>query len=142
VSSPNSGAGTIVAFGDSITDGRGSTVDANRRWPDRLAERLNDQEQPLGVVDAGMAGNRILHDLPEVISGPSSLSRFDRDVLSVPGIKFVIVLQGVTDIGHPTSEDLPEQTVTAEQIIGGPETVDCSSSQPLSQNFWSYPLTR
>jgi GDSL-like Lipase/Acylhydrolase family len=92
-SSPNN-AGTIVALGDSITDGRGSTLDANRRWPDRLAERLHDQGQTLGVVNAGMAGNRILHDLLEVISGPSALSRFDRDVLSVPGVKFVILLQG------------------------------------------------
>jgi lysophospholipase L1-like esterase len=118
VNSPNN-AGTIVALGDSITDGRGSTVDANRRWPDRLAERLHEQGQELGVVNAGIAGNRILHDLPELICGPSSLSRFDRDVLSVPTIKFVIVLQGVTDIGHPVANALPEQAVSSEQVIGG-----------------------
>jgi lysophospholipase L1-like esterase len=117
VSSNN--AGTIVALGDSITDGRGSTLDANRRWPDRLAERLHEQGQLLGVVNAGMAGNRILHDLPEMICGPSTLSRFDRDVLSVPGVKFVVLLQGVTDIGHPAANDLPEQAVSAEQVIGG-----------------------
>jgi lysophospholipase L1-like esterase len=70
-------AGTIVALGDSITDGRGSTLDANRRWPDRLAERLNEHGQALGVVNAGLAGNRILHGLPEMICGPSSLSRFE-----------------------------------------------------------------
>lgn len=117
VSSNN--AGTIVALGDSITDGRGSTLDANGRWPDRLAERLHEQGQSLGVVNAGMAGNRILHDLPEMICGPSTLSRFDRDVLSVPGVKFVVLLQGVTDIGHPAANDLPEQAVSVEQVIGG-----------------------
>jgi lysophospholipase L1-like esterase len=119
VNPSNEQAATIVALGDSITDGRGSTLDANRRWPDRLAERLHEQGQLLGVEDAGIAGNRILHDLPEVISGPSTLSRFDRDVLSVAGAKFVIVLQGVNDIEHPAFEDLPEQEVSADQIIGG-----------------------
>jgi len=118
VSSSNA-VGTIVALGDSITDGRGATVDVNRRWPDRLAERLNQQGPGFGVVNAGIAGNRILHDLPEMICGPSTLSRFDRDGLSVPGAKFVIVLQGVTDIEHPAANDLPDQAVTPEQIIGG-----------------------
>jgi lysophospholipase L1-like esterase len=112
-------AGAIVALGDSITDGRGSTVDANRRWPDRLAERLNEHGLALGVVNAGIAGNRILQDLPEMVCGPSSLSRFDRDVLSVPGVKFVILLQGANDIAHPAINDLPEQAVSPEQIIGG-----------------------
>jgi GDSL-like Lipase/Acylhydrolase family len=69
VGSPHD-TGTIVALGDSITDGRGSTVDANRRWPDRLAERLNEHGPALGVVNAGIAGNRILHDLPEMVCGP------------------------------------------------------------------------
>lgn len=118
VSSPTN-AGTIVTLGDSITDGRGSTPDANRHWPDRLAERLNEQGHALGVVNAGIAGNRILHDLPELICGPSALPRFDRDVLSVPGVKFVILLQGVNDIGHPAVNNLPEQEVSAEQVIGG-----------------------
>src|SRR6201995_591109 len=76
-------AGTIVTLGDSITDGRGSTPDADRRWPDRLAERLNERGLKLGVVNAGISGNRILHDLPEMVCGPSGLSRFDRKVLRV-----------------------------------------------------------
>jgi lysophospholipase L1-like esterase len=118
VSSPNN-AGTIVALGDSITDGRGSTPDADRRWPDRLAERLNEQGLHLGVVNAGIAGNRILHDLPEMVCGPSALSRFDRDVLSVPGARFLIIFEGFNDITHPTANALPEQTVTIEQVIGG-----------------------
>ena len=82
VSSPEN-CGAVVTLGDSITDGRGSTPDADRRWPDRLAERLQEQGLRFGVVNAGISGNRILHDLPEMVCGPSALSRFDRDVLSV-----------------------------------------------------------
>ena len=114
-------AGTVVTLGDSITDGRGSTPDADRRWPDRLAERLNERGLKLGVVNAGISGNRILHDLPEMVCGPSALSRFDRDVLSVPGAKFLIILEGINDITHPAGNSLPEQAVTPEQIIGGLE---------------------
>jgi len=111
--------GTVVTLGDSITDGRGSTPDADRRWPDRLAERLNERGLRFGVVNVGISGNRILHDLPEMVCGPSALSRFDRDVLSVPGAKFLIILEGINDITHPIDNNLPEQAVTPEQIIGG-----------------------
>ena len=111
--------GTIVALGDSITDGRGSTPDADRRWPDRLAERLNEAGLHVGVVNAGIAGNRVLHDLPEMVCGPSALSRFDRDVLSVPGARFLIIFEGFNDVTHPTANALPEQAVTIEQVIGG-----------------------
>jgi lysophospholipase L1-like esterase len=89
-------AGTIVALGDSITDGVGSSVDANRRWPDLLAERL--VRRAVGVVDVaneGISGNRILNDG----FGLSALARFDRDVLSTPGLRYVIVFEGVNDIG-------------------------------------------
>jgi lysophospholipase L1-like esterase len=118
VSSPNN-SGAIVALGDSITDGAGSTPDVDRRWPDRLAERLNERGLRLGVVNAGMAGNRILHDQPEMVGGPSALSRFDRDVLSVPGVKFLIVLEGINDITLPSANLFLDQSVTAEQVIGG-----------------------
>jgi lysophospholipase L1-like esterase len=118
VSSPNN-IGAVVALGDSITDGVGSTPDADRRWPDRLAERLNEQGLKLGVVNAGMAGNRILHDQPEMVGGPSGLSRFDRDVLSVSGVKSLIVLEGINDITLPNANLFLDQAVTAEQVIGG-----------------------
>jgi lysophospholipase L1-like esterase len=115
--------GTIVAFGDSITDGYASTVDANKRWPDRLAERLSaraDAGNPdyphYGVVNAGISGNRLLHDAPAAMFGPNALARFDRDVLSVPGVSNVIVLEGINDIGQSTSFGLPEQHVDAVQI--------------------------
>jgi lysophospholipase L1-like esterase len=112
-------AGSIVALGDSITDGVGSTPDADRRWPDQLAERLNERGSRFGVVNAGMAGNRILYDQPEVVGGPSALSRFDRDVLSVPGVKFLIVFEGINDLRLPGANLFLDQTVTVEQLIGG-----------------------
>ncbi len=93
-------AGAVVIMGDSITDGVGSTRDANRRWSDALAERL--QADPalasIAVVNAGIAGNRILNDGVEPFIGPSSLSRFDRDALDKPGVRWVILLQGSNDI--------------------------------------------
>jgi lysophospholipase L1-like esterase len=90
-------AGAIVAFGDSITDGVGSTAGANRRWPDFLAERLAARRRApaFGVVNHGISGNRVLNDG----AGESALARFDRDVLSVSGVTHVIVFEGVNDLG-------------------------------------------
>lgn len=117
VDSPN--ASTVVTLGDSITDGACSTVDANNRWPDLLAERLARENIHLGIVNAGISGNRVLHDVPENRFGPAALSRFDRDVLSVPGVKTVILLEGINDIGHPTGAALPDQKASADDIIAG-----------------------
>ena len=89
-------ARTIVALGDSITDGVGSTVDANRRWPDLLAERLIRRGHATAyVANAGISGNRLLNDG----FGVNALARFDRDVLAAPGLAYVIVFEGVNDIG-------------------------------------------
>jgi lysophospholipase L1-like esterase len=111
----------VVALGDSITDGYRSEVDANHRWPDRLAERLAERPSadPVGVVNAGIGGNRILHDHPEDMFGPNALARLDRDVLSVPGLRWVVLMEGINDIGHPTNGNLPEQDVSADEIIAG-----------------------
>jgi lysophospholipase L1-like esterase len=111
----------VVALGDSITDGYRSEVDANHRWPDRLAERLAARSgaEPVGVVNEGIGGNRILHDHPEDLFGPNALARLDRDVLSVPGLRWVVLMEGINDIGHSTSAELPEQDVSAEEIIAG-----------------------
>jgi lysophospholipase L1-like esterase len=84
-----------------------------------LAERLVAAHLSLGVVDAGLGGNRLLHDLPQARFGPAALARFDRDVLSVPGVRSVILLESINDIGQPGNADLPEQAVTAEDIIVG-----------------------
>jgi lysophospholipase L1-like esterase len=104
----------IVTFGDSITDGTQSTLDTDHRWPDRLAERLaTGGDDDTGVVNEGISGNRILHDN----AGPSALSRFDRDVLSTPGLRFVTVLLGINDIGF--GGFIPAEAVSADDIIGG-----------------------
>lgn len=90
-------ARAIVVLGDSISDGVGSTPNANKRWPDILAERLaeRDDNQAWGVVNVGISGNRVLGDG----AGQSALARFDRDVLAVPGVAYVIVFEGVNDLG-------------------------------------------
>jgi lysophospholipase L1-like esterase len=89
-------ARAIVALGDSLTDGAVSTPDGNHRWPDRLAERLNAQAPGRwGVVNEGISGNRLLAGG----AGEAALSRFDRDVLSVPGVSYAIVLLGTNDLG-------------------------------------------
>jgi lysophospholipase L1-like esterase len=116
------GASTLVAFGDSITDGARSTVDANRRWPDILAERLRARRgaKPIGVLDAGIGGNRVLFDpVGNVRFGVNALARFDRDVLAQPGVKYVIVLEGINDLGHPGSSAPQSETPSADDIIAG-----------------------
>jgi len=103
----------IVTFGDSITDGTRSTNDGNHRWPDVLAQRLNAQGGGYSVVNAAISGNRVLSHA-NAIFGEPALSRFDRDVLSVPGVRYMTVLEGINDIGmgRPTPP-------SAEDIIAG-----------------------
>jgi lysophospholipase L1-like esterase len=113
---------TVVAFGDSITDGARSTVDANHRWPDILSARLLAARgtKPLGVIDAGIGGNRVLHDATaNVRFGVNALARFDRDVLALPGVKYVIVLEGINDLGHAGSSAPASESVTADDLIAG-----------------------
>ncbi len=121
-------AKTVVAFGDSITDGLGSTVDADRRWPDLLAARLAARGGPVawGMVNMGISGNRILDDN----AAQNALARFDRDVLSVPGAAYVIIFEGVNDLGlsfgdfsGPLAASFknmaPAHKATAEALIAG-----------------------
>ncbi len=121
-------AGAVVALGDSITNGFETTVGANRRWPDRLAERLLARgRSELGVLNLGVAGNRLLHDPNPPAGSPaesyaaffgqSALRRFDRDVLAQPGVEHVVVLLGVNDLGHPGTSAPLSETVPAEDII-------------------------
>jgi len=114
--------GSIVAFGDSITDGARSTVDANHRWPDILAARLLARKSRMAVVDMGIGGNRILHEgvaskRPQF--GVNALARFDQDVLSQPGVRYLVILEGINDIGHAGSSAPASEAVTAEDIIAG-----------------------
>ncbi|HEU4415167.1 MAG TPA: SGNH/GDSL hydrolase family protein [Candidatus Angelobacter sp.] len=123
------GAMAIVAFGSSLTDGDGTTVDTNRRWPDVLAERLqqNAKGKAVGVLNEGIIGNRLLHDSPKQASSPfgaalgqAGLARFDRDVLAQAGVKYVIVGLGINDIAFPAFPFTPaSEKVTAEEIIAG-----------------------
>jgi lysophospholipase L1-like esterase len=93
-------AGAIVALGDSITDGHGATTNGNDRWTDVLAQRLqaNTGTRNIGVLNQGIGGNHLLTDG----LGPNVLARFDRDVLAQTGVRWVIVLEGVNDIGGLT----------------------------------------
>lgn len=110
-------AAAVVTIGDSITDGFASTVDANRRWPNLLAERLQARAdlRHVAVANHGISGNRTLHDF----IGPNALARFDRDVSGSPGARWVILLEGINNIGIPGAFGLSNEQVTAEDIIGG-----------------------
>lgn len=109
--------GAVVCYGDSITDGARSTTDANRRWPDVLAARLHEDKKTAGlaVLDEGIGGNRVLHDG----TGPSALARFDRDVLAQPNVRYVIVLEGINDIGRLAHPSHPGDNITADDLIAG-----------------------
>ena len=93
----------VVTLGDSITDGTASGTDTNNRWPDHLARRLLSANLKLAVLNAGIGGNRVLGDG----NGVSALARFDRDVLAQPGVRHVIVLEGINDIGGARDNPLP-----------------------------------
>jgi lysophospholipase L1-like esterase len=123
------GGAAIVAFGSSLTDGDGSTLDTNRRWPDVLAERLQkdaNQTAEVGVLNLGIIGNRLLNDSPQqpgfpygAALGQAGLVRFERDVLAQAGVKYVIVGLGINDIAFPGSLTPLSEMMTAEGIISG-----------------------
>jgi lysophospholipase L1-like esterase len=107
---------TIVALGDSITDGYATTRDANQAWPTLLAARLgaNKSTQQAAVVNQGISGNQVLRDG----AGTSALGRLDRDVLSRAGVKWVILLEGINDINIRGRAEGPN-ALTAEELIWG-----------------------
>jgi lysophospholipase L1-like esterase len=128
--SGSDGGACVVALGDSITDGADTTTNANHRWPDLLARRLRATGglERLGVANAGIAGNRLLHDpnpppgsehedIAELF-GQCALRRFDRDVGAQPGARYVIVLLGANDLGHPGTVAPASEEVSAADIIG------------------------
>lgn len=133
---------SIVALGDSITDGSVTTIDANHRWPDLLTVRLQTARLPLapfggalrwlfpnllgntsmlGVLNKGIGGNRMLRDPGEQpLFGKATLARFDRDVLAQPGVEYMIVLIGINDIGHPGTGTIPaSEEPTVDDMIAG-----------------------
>jgi lysophospholipase L1-like esterase len=132
------GSGAVVAFGDSITEGANTAADANHRWPDLLALRLQTTRDlvngaqtghaalvgvdgRLGVVNRGIGGNRLLRDPGEKpLYGKAALARLDRDVMATAGAQYVIVLIGINDIGHPGLGAIPlSDTVTPQDLIAG-----------------------
>ncbi|MGJ7914099.1 SGNH/GDSL hydrolase family protein [Massilia sp. LXY-6] len=154
------GGAAIVALGDSITDGSNTMIDANHRWPDLLALRLQTAREPLslvkggkqadkeatkqatkqasrqavspaaglvawsarlGVVNRGIGGNRLLRDPGEQpLFGRAALERFDRDVLATAGVRYLVVLIGINDIGHPGTGTIPiSEEPTPDELIAG-----------------------
>ena len=114
----------IVALGDSITDGHATADNSDTRWPDDLARRLESspETRSLSVLNAGIGGNRLLLDA----LGPNALARFDRDVLAQTGVRYLIVLEGVNDLGTATRLapiSAAEHTVLVHQIIGAYEQI-------------------
>ncbi|QOL47986.1 SGNH/GDSL hydrolase family protein [Massilia litorea] len=119
---------SIVALGDSITDGTRSTIDTNNRWPDWLARRLQTVRDPvlgvngrLGVVNRGISGNRLLSINPaNLLSGRGILERFDRDVLATAGVRYMTLMIGINDIGNsPATNPIPAADLIAgyRQVI-------------------------
>jgi lysophospholipase L1-like esterase len=105
----------LVTIGDSITEGARSTPDADMGWPEQLAARIAARGDATSVVNVGISGGRLLREG----SGPSALSRFDRDVLSVPGVTTVVVLEGINDIGRAAQQGYASEAVTADEVIAG-----------------------
>jgi lysophospholipase L1-like esterase len=116
----------VVAFGDSIVDGDGSTLEADHNWPSDLVRRLGKapESSKWAVVNAGITGNRLLGDGPIAMLGVSALARFDRDALSVPGVTHIVLLEGINDLAFPGAKlgDLsladPADVRTADDLIG------------------------
>ncbi len=111
----------IVALGDSITDGAASKPNMNGRWPDVLAGRIQADKSlsGIGVLNEGINGNRLLHDG----DGESALRRFDRDVIAQAGVKYLIVLEGINDIGHIVSATSSDPAETAQNLIRALEQI-------------------
>jgi lysophospholipase L1-like esterase len=110
-------AAAIVAFGDSITDGALATDNLNHRWPDILAARLhnNPATANLSVLNEGIGGNCVLINRV----GPSALARFDRDVIAQSGVRYVILLESINDIGRLHEPNQPDYHLTAEDLEQG-----------------------
>jgi lysophospholipase L1-like esterase len=112
------GARTVVTFGDSITDGDGSTIDGNLRWPDNLAKRLSDRK--IAVLNEGISGSKVLSDR----MGANALARFERDVLGQSHADVVTMMMGINDIGWQGSVLAPADKIpTADEVIAGHQQI-------------------
>lgn len=121
-------ASAVVTLGNSITDGRGSGTNKQNRWPDELARRLqsNIQTQHVAVLNQGIGGNCVLRDC----LGPAALSRFQRDVLNQTGVRWLIILEGINDIGQTNGAEAAEE-VAQDLINAYQEMIDQAHSQNI-----------
>jgi lysophospholipase L1-like esterase len=148
----NVAAPCLVALGDSITDGQGSTTNANRRWPDYLARRLQASlgtAGRIGVVNRGISGNSLLTDYPNaLLAGYAALERFDRDVLATSGVRFLVAFIGINDICYSSgSNPIPAGDLIAgyRQLISRAQARDITiigATLPPFEGFVYYTAAR
>jgi len=119
----------IAILGDSLTDGRGSTTNMNNRWPDRLAERLraNRGTADIAVLNQAAGGNRVLNDG----LGPNVLARMDRDILALSGPQWLIVFEGINDIGTAEATEEAQQQVVEDLIAAYEQIIVRAHAQGL-----------
>ncbi|TWV31490.1 SGNH/GDSL hydrolase family protein [Streptomyces misionensis] len=124
-----SGTAAAVVLGDSLTDGRGSTTDGNDRWTDRLLTRLRSTPRTAGVAVLNQAagGNRVLNDG----LGPNVLARFDRDVLAQSGVRWLVLFEGVNDIGTADATEAAQRQVTADLLAAYDQIVVRAHAQGI-----------
>ena len=125
VLAPRRDLGTVVALGDSITDGVTAPLDADARWPNGLARRFAARSgSTMSVIDEGIGGNRVLNG--SACCGTAAVARFERDVLEQPNVRDVILLEGINDIGYSRSRNpltVPHTDVSAAAIVAGYEQI-------------------
>jgi lysophospholipase L1-like esterase len=128
VLSPRSTA-AVVMLGDSLTDGRGSTTNANDRWPDRLLARLRSDPSTaqVAILNQGIGGNRVLHDG----LGPHALARLDRDVFDQRGVRWLFVFEGTNDIGTAGASEAGQAEVVAALIAAYDQIVTRSHERGI-----------
>jgi lysophospholipase L1-like esterase len=117
------GTAAVVVLGDSLTDGRGSTTNGNDRWPDRFADRVRH----LPVLNQAAGGNRVLNDG----LGPNALARLDRDVLAQSGVEWLVVFEGVNDIGTAAATPEAQRQVAADLVAAFEQIVVRAHAQGI-----------
>ncbi|GAA0583553.1 SGNH/GDSL hydrolase family protein [Paractinoplanes ferrugineus] len=133
-------SGAVVAFGASVTDGLASKAGTNQRWPDLLADRLRQSGRTVAVLNTGISGNRLLTDGP---GGDSALKRFDRDVLTRPGARWVIISdEPANDLGNDSSIQAGELTGALRELVdrahgAGLEVICSTLTQASGADYWS-----
>ncbi|HBQ58921.1 MAG TPA: GDSL family lipase [Balneolaceae bacterium] len=139
---------SVVTLGNSITDGRGSGTNKQNRWPDELSRRLqaNQETQDVAVLNAGIGGNCVLRDC----LGPAAVDRFERDVLNQTGVKWLIILEGINDIGGVRSDEQADELVqdlaaAYEQMIQKAHAQDIkvygATMLPFGGSFYDRPAS-